>query len=187
MTVMTQLPGYLAGTWDIDPVHSDVSFSVRHMMVSKVRGRFGSFHGQITTGEDHLASSVTATIDLSSVETGDENRDAHLRSPDFLDAEQHKAMSFHSTRVVPKDEGYLVEGELSLHGVTRPVTLDLEANGFGPDAFGGTRTGFSASTTINRRDFEINFQMPLEGGGVVIGDKIEIALEIAAVLQNPAA
>jgi polyisoprenoid-binding protein YceI len=186
--VATQVPpGYLAGTWDIDPVHSEVSFSVRHMMVSKVRGRFGSFQGQITTGADHLASSVNATIDLASVDTNDETRDNHLRSPDFLDVENHKTMSFTSTSVQPRGDGYVVEGELSLHGVTRPITLDLEPNGFGPDPFGGTRSGFSAKAEISRKDFGITFDMPLEGGGVVVGDKITITLEIEAVLQKPEA
>ena len=105
MSVTTQIPtGYVAGTWDIDPVHSEVSFSVRHMMVSKVRGRFGSFQGQITTGEDHLASSVSASIDLASVDTNDETRDNHLRSPDFLDVENHKTMSFTSTSVKPQGD-----------------------------------------------------------------------------------
>jgi polyisoprenoid-binding protein YceI len=186
-TATTQIPGYVAGRWDIDPVHSDVSFTVRHMMVSKVRGRFGSFEGQITTDQDHLASSVSATIDLASVNTNDETRDNHLRSPDFLDVENHKTMSFVSTAVRPKGDGYVVEGELSLHGVTRPVTLDLEPQGFGPDPFGGTRAGFSATTEINRKDFGITFNMPLEGGGVVVGDKIQITLEIEAVLQKPEA
>jgi polyisoprenoid-binding protein YceI len=186
--VATQIPpGYIAGTWDIDPVHSEVSFSVRHMMVSKVRGRFGSFQGQITTGEDHLASSVSATVDLASVDTNDETRDNHLRSPDFLDVENHKTLSFTSTSVKPKGRGYVVEGDLSLHGVTRPVTLDLEPNGFGPDPFGGTRAGFSATTEINRKDYGITFNMPLEGGGVVVGDKIQITLEVEAVLQKPEA
>ncbi len=157
------------------------------MIVSKVRGRFGSFQGQITSGEDHLASSVSATVDLASVDTNDESRDNHLRSPDFLDVENHKTMSFTSTSVKPKGDGYVVDGELSLHGVTRPVTLDLEPNGFGQDPFGGTRGGFSATTEINRKDFGITFNMPLEGGGVVVGDKIQITLEIEAVLQKPEA
>src|SRR5437899_12808607 len=130
--VATQIPpGYVAGTGDIDPVHSEVSFSVRHMMVSKVRGRFGSFQGQITTGEDHLASSVNATIDLASVDTNDETRDNHLRSPDFLDVENHKTMSFTSTSLTPKGQGYVVEGELCLRGVTRPVRLALATHRLG--------------------------------------------------------
>src|SRR5438045_2376354 len=107
MSVTTQIPtGYVAGTWDIDPVHSEVSFTVRHMMVSKVRGRFGSFQGQITTGEDHLASSVSATVDLASVDTNDETRDNRLRSPDFLDVENHKTMSFTSPSLNPQGQGY---------------------------------------------------------------------------------
>src|SRR5204863_9311081 len=126
-------------------------------------------------------------VAISSVDTNYETRANHLRSPDVLDGENHTTMSLTSTSVKPQGEGYQVEGELSRHGVTRPVTLDLEPNGFGPDAFGGTRAGFSATTEINRKDFGITFNMPLEGGGVVVGDKIQITLEIEAVLQAPAA
>ncbi len=137
---------YAAGTWDIDPVHSDVSFSVRHMMVSKVRGRFGAFSGSIVTGEDILDSTVTAEIELGSVDTGNEQRDQHVSSPDFLDAERFPTMTYRSTGVRRDGDAYVVDGELSLHGVTCPVQLALDLDGTGTDSFGGTRAGFSATT-----------------------------------------
>jgi polyisoprenoid-binding protein YceI len=186
-TTSTLIPGYLAGTWDIDPVHSDVSFSVRHMMISKVKGHFKKFEGQIVTAEDPTQSAVTTSIDLSSIDTNDAQRDGHLRSADFFDVDTHPAMTFNSNAVVATGDGYAVDGDLKLHGVTKTVRLTLEINGFGPDAFGGTRAGFSASTDISRKDFGIEFNMPLEGGGVVVGDKVHVALEIEAVLRAPAA
>ena len=145
-----EIPGYVAGTWTIDPVHSEVSFVVRHMMVSKVRGRFDKFEGTIVTAADPLQSRVDATVDLSSVNTGEPNRDNHIRSADFFEVESHPTMTFHSTGVRPDGDDFLLDGDLTIRGTTRPVTLKLEVNGFGPDAYGGTRAGFSATTEINR-------------------------------------
>jgi polyisoprenoid-binding protein YceI len=183
MTAATLIPSYTAGTWDIDPVHSDVSFTVRHMMVSKVRGRFGSFSGEIVTGEDVTGSSVSATIDATSIDTNNEQRDNHIRSADFFDVENHPTWTFTSNAVRVDDEDLFLDGELTIKGVTRPVTLSLQVEGFGPDAYGGTRAGFSASTTINRADYGVDISMPLDGGGVVVGDKVTINLEIEAVLR----
>jgi polyisoprenoid-binding protein YceI len=177
------IPGYIAGTWDLDPTHSEIGFSVRHLMVSKVRGRFGKFEGEFVTAEDAFASSVTATIDLGSVITGDENRDAHLRSPDFFDVGANPVMVYRSTGLRPNGDGYVLDGELTLHGVTRSVPLALELNGFIESPM-GTRSGFSASGEISRKDFGIELNMPLEGGGVVVGDKVTINLEIEAVLRT---
>ena len=182
-TTTTPLP---VGTWTIDRSHSEVGFTVRHLMVSKVRGRFTRFDGTIEVGEDHLASSVTASIDVSSIDTNDEGRDAHLRSADFFEVETYPTMTFTSTAVRPKGSGYVVEGDLTLHGVTKAVALDLEFEGVATDPWGGTRAGFSATGEINRRDFGVDISMPLDGGGVVVGDKVKINLEIEAVLQ-PAA
>ena len=148
-----EIPGYVAGTWAIDPVHSEVSFVVRHMMVSKVRGRFDKFEGTITTAPDPLQSSVNATVDLSSVNTGEPNRDNHIRSADFFEVESHPTMTFRSTGVRHDGNDFLVDGDLTIRGTTKPVTLKLEINGFGPDAYGGTRVGFSATTDINRTDW----------------------------------
>jgi polyisoprenoid-binding protein YceI len=180
----TQIPGYIAGTWDIDPVHSDISFTVRHMMVSKVRGRFATFSGEIITGEDITGSVVNAAIDATSIDTGNEQRDGHVRSADFFDAGNHPEWTYRSQGVRVDGDDIVVDGELTIKGVTRSVPLTLEVNGFGPDAFGGTRAGFSASTTINRSDFGVDIAMPLDGGGVVLGEKVQINLEIQGVLRQ---
>ncbi|MBX6372042.1 MAG: YceI family protein [Acidothermus sp.] len=178
------IPGYVAGTWTIDPVHSEVGFTVRHMMVSKVRGRFTKFSGQIVTAENPLESSVTAEIDVASITTGDETRDNHLRSSDFLDAAHHPTMTYRSTGIRREGDHFVVDGELTLRGVTRPVPLIVEVNGFGPDPYGGTRAGFSATAKINRHDFGVSWNAALDNGGVVVGDTVTINLEIEAVLQK---
>jgi polyisoprenoid-binding protein YceI len=183
-TLSTQIPGYVAGTWDIDTAHSTVGFSVRHMMVSKIRGYFRQFAGEIVTAEDPAQSSVTATIDLSSIDTRQEQRDAHIRSADFFDVEAYPQMSFRSTAVRTQGADWFIDGELTLKGHTRPVTLALELNGFGPDNYGGYRAGFSARTEINRNDFGVDIKMPMDGGGVVVGDKITVELEIESVLRK---
>jgi polyisoprenoid-binding protein YceI len=177
----TIIPGYEAATWNIDPVHSEVGFSVRHMMVSKVRGRFTTFSGQLVTAADPLKSSVTAEIDLSSINTGQEQRDAHIRSADFFEVETYPTMTYKSTGVRVEDGEYILDGDLTLKGVTKNVPLRLELNGFGPDAYGGTRAGFTATGEINRRDFNVNFSAPMASGGVVVSDKIQLQLEIEAV------
>lgn len=181
-----EIPGYMAGTWAIDPVHSEVSFTVKHMMVSKVRGRFDTFEGTFVTAEDPLQSSVTASVDLSSVNTGAEQRDNHIRSADFFEVDKHPHMTFRSTGIRSDGQELKLDGELTLKGVSRPVTFDLEVNGFGPDAYGGTRCGFSASTVINRKDFGVNFDGPIPGvpGGVAVSDKATVNLEIEGVLQG---
>jgi polyisoprenoid-binding protein YceI len=177
------IPGYLPGTWTIDPVHSDVSFSVRHMMVSKVRGNFRTFEGTIVTGDKPESSSVTASIELNSIDTGQQQRDDHIRSADFFEVEKHPTMTYRSTGVsVDKHGDFVLDGELTLKGVTKSVPLKLEANGFGPDAYGGTRAGFSAKAEINRQDFGVSFSATMETGGLVVGDKVTIELEIEGVL-----
>jgi polyisoprenoid-binding protein YceI len=172
----------LHGTWDIDTSHSEVAFVVRHLMVSKVRGQFNRFSGSFVVGESLLESSVTAEIDLGSIDTNHADRDAHLRSADFFAIEQFPTMSFRSTAVRADGDDYVVDGELSLHGVTRPVALRLEVLGYVPETpFGDTRVGFSASTEIDRRDFDLEWNAPVNGGGVVLCHKIQIALEIEAI------
>jgi polyisoprenoid-binding protein YceI len=178
------IPGYRTGTWQIDTVHSDVSFTVRHMMVSKVRGQFTEFEGTIVTAEVPTDSSVTASIKLDSIDTRNEQRDNHIRSADFFDVAEYPTMTYRSTTLSGNGENWTLEGELSLHGVTRRVPLSLELNGFTADPYGGQRVGFSATTEINRRDFGIDISMPMDGGGVVVGDKISISLEIEAVLDQ---
>ena len=180
-TTETSIPGYQPATWTIDPVHSEVGFSVRHMMVSKVRGRFTSFSGQLVTAEDPTQSSVTAEIDLSSINTGQEQRDEHIKSADFFEVETYPTMTYRSTGIKVEDGEYVLDGDLTLKGVTRTVPLKLELQGFGPDAYGGYRAGFTATGELNRRDFNVNFNAPMANGGVVVADKIQLHLEIEAV------
>jgi polyisoprenoid-binding protein YceI len=182
-TTNVQIPELTAGTWTIDASHSDVSFSVRHLMVSKVKGSFRTFAGAIEVGDDQLASSVTASIEVASIDTRDEGRDNHLRSGDFFEVEKYPTMTYRSNAIRPTSDGYVVDGELTLHGVTRPVALGLEFNGVSTDPWGGTRAGFSAAAEINRKDFGVDIHMPLDGGGVVVGDKIKVSLEIEAIKQ----
>lgn len=181
--LQTQIPGYVTGTWVIDPVHSEVGFSVRHLMLSKVRGRFAKFEGRLVTPENPLDATVEATIDLSSIDTNNPDRDAHLRSADFFDVESHPLMTYRSTGVRVADDGFLLDGELSLHGITRPVTLALQVDGIlASSPFGDTRAGFSATAEINRSDFDIKFGIA-DSGGVGLGDKVQITIEVEAILQ----
>src|SRR5215468_9778305 len=136
---LTGVTGYVAGTWSIDPVHSEVGFTARHMMVSKVRGKFRTFSGEVVTGADPLGSSVSAEIDLASINTGNEQRDAHIKSADFFEVETYPTMTYKSTGVRVEDGEYILDGDLTLKGVTKNVPLRLELNGFGPDAYGGVR------------------------------------------------
>ncbi|MEN3303459.1 YceI family protein [Pseudonocardia sp.] len=180
----TQIPGYVVGTWDIDLSHSDISFSVRHMMVSKVKGRFANFSGEIVTGETFESSSVTAKIDATSIDTNSEQRDGHVKSADFFEVETHPEWTFVSTGIEADGADYKLNGDLTIKGVTKPVSLNLELGGFGPDAWGGTRCGFTATTTINRNDFGVDIALPLDGGGMVVSEKIAITLEIQGVLRT---
>ena len=176
-------PQIPAGTWTIDPSHSEVGFSVRHLMVSKVKGTFEKFSGTLTIGENPLDSTVTAEVDLNSINTRDEQRDGHLRSADFFEVESHPTMTFRSTGVKANGDDYVVLGDLTIKGATRPVELDLEFNGTHPDPWGGTRAGFSAETEISRKEFGVDFEVPMDGPGVVVGDKIKVILEVEAVLD----
>ena len=175
---------YQTGTWNIDPAHTTASFSARHMMITKVRGTFRALSGTIQLTDDPTQSSVQATIQAGSIETGEPQRDAHLKSPDFLDADQYPTLEFASTAVRSVRGIYEVDGELTIHGVTRPVTLEVEATGVGKDPWGGTRAGFEATTRINRSDFGMTFNQTLETGGVLVSDRIDITLEVEAVLAG---
>jgi polyisoprenoid-binding protein YceI len=186
MSTSVEVPGYVAGKWAIDPVHSDVAFSVRHMMVSRVRGHFTKIQGEIVLAENPLESSATAHIDLRSIDTNDPTRDADLRSANWFEVETHPDMVYRSTAVTPLGAGFLLDGELTLHEITRPVQLKVEVNGFAKDPYGNQRCGFSATTEINRSDFGISTNIPMDGGGVVIGERISIAIEVEAILQQPA-
>jgi polyisoprenoid-binding protein YceI len=178
------IPGYLAGTWNLDPAHTEIGFAARHMMVSKVRGKFEKYTGTITTAANPLESHAEAEIDLSSITTGNDQRDGHLRGSDFFDVDTHPSMTFRSTGVRPDGDDFQVDGELTIRGITKPITLKVELGGFGPDPYGGVRAGFTAQAVINRSDFGVNWNAAIEGGGVVISDKITIHIEAEAVLEN---
>ncbi|OBA88358.1 hypothetical protein A5642_17310 [Mycolicibacterium mucogenicum] len=170
------------GTWAIDTAHSTVEFSVRHLMVSKVRGKFENFSGAITVDADGTPS-VTAEIDVTSLNTGNEQRDGHVKSADFFDAENHPVATFVSTAVRPNGSSYLLDGNLTIKGNTRPVTLNLEFNGVSPGMGNGEVSGYEASVVINRKDFGVDLDLPMETGGAVVGDKVTITLDIEAVKQ----
>ncbi len=176
-TATTAVAGLTAGTWEIDPSHSEVGFTVRHLGLSKVRGRFNLFSGTVTIADNQLASSVTASIDLSSVDTNNEMRDGHLQGADFFNAETSPTMTFVSTSVTEDS----LTGDLTIRAITKPVTLELEYNGVAVDGSDATRAGFSASGQISRADFGIEFNAPLGVDGMLISDKVVIDLEIQAV------
>jgi polyisoprenoid-binding protein YceI len=181
-----EIPGYTAGHWAIDPVHSDISFTARHLMVSKVRGHCRHFDGDLVLGDNPLESQVTANIRVTSLDTNNEGRDNHVRSSDFFDVEKYPVATYRSTGVRIDDGDFVIDGELTLKGVTRSVPLRVEANGFGPDPQGGTRSGFTARGKINRKDFDVNFAGVMNGV-TVLGDTIELTLEVEAILQQQAA
>jgi polyisoprenoid-binding protein YceI len=169
--------------WAFDQVHSSVNFTVRHMVVSKVRGRFAKWDGTLAMDEnDPSGGSVDVAIDAASIDTGVDQRDGHLRSPDFFDVERYPTIAFRSTRVEKAGAGILkVTGDLTMHGVTRPVVLDVEYAGSTKDPWGGERAGFSARAQIDRKDFGLTYNQLLETGGVLVGESVEIAIEAELV------
>jgi polyisoprenoid-binding protein YceI len=178
---MSALSDLTPGTWTADTAHSHVGFTVRHMVVSKVRGSFDKFDAKLTIADDPLQSTVEATIDLASINTGDEGRDGHVKGGDFFDIEQFPTMEFKSTGIRPNGSDYFLDGDLTIKGITKPVTLELEFNGVTKDPWGGTRAGFSAEGEVNRGDYGISYNAVLETGGVLIGEKLKVAIEIEAV------
>lgn len=174
----------LAGTYRIDPSHSMVEAVARHLMVTKVRGRFSRFSGEIVVGDRPQESSVEVTVDAASIETSDEQRDAHLRSADFLDVENHPTVEFRSRAVeMVGDDRLRVTGDLTIRGVTRPVVLDATFDGPFSDPWGGQRIGFSARTEIDREDWGLTWNVALESGGVLVGRKVQIELTVSAVKE----
>ena len=178
---MSSLADLTPGTWNVDTSHSVVGFSARHLMISKVRGRFTDFTGSVTIAEDPLQSTVEANVDLSSVTTGDDQRDAHLKSADFFDIENHPHMTFTSTSLKADGEDFVMTGDLTVAGTTRTVDFELEFDGVEKDPWGGTRAGFTASTEISRKDWEMTWNVALETGGVLVGDKVKIELDVELV------
>jgi polyisoprenoid-binding protein YceI len=175
------------GRWDIDPAHSIVRATARHLAMSHVEGRFTAFTGFITLAEPIERSSVQVRIEAASIDTGNAERDAHLRSPDFLDVVRFPALTYHSTRIVPLGgDRYRIEGRLTIRDITRNVPLDASYLGSAPDPWGGVRIGVVATTQLARRDFEINWNLGLPGGLVLVGPTLRIDLEVQAVRQPPA-
>lgn len=177
---MSTATAITTGTWSVEPVHSEVGFTVRHLGMSKVRGRFNSFTGTVQIGGDPSDSSVTAEVDLSSVDTNNADRDGHLTSGDFFNAETHPKMTFVSTSVTMDS----LVGDLTINGITKAVEFDLDVYGSTVDMYETTRAGFSASGTINRSDFGVSFNAPLGLDGMMISDKVNIELEIQLVPQG---
>ena len=178
------VPGYKAGTWVLDPAHSEVTFSVRHMMISKVRGTFGVKSATLYAPENPLDARVEATVDVSSVDTNDSGRDGHLRSADFFDVENHPTMEFHSTGVRLERGEFLVDGDLTIRGITKPVTFDFDFGGFGTDPYGNYKAGATAKAVINREDFGLTWNAALETGGVLVGKDVTIELDLQGALQQ---
>jgi polyisoprenoid-binding protein YceI len=174
-------------TWTLDPAHSQIEFAVKHMMVTTVRGQFRKFSVDVDFDEENPErSSVSAHIDASSIETGMEARDAHLRSAEFFDSEAFPELSFRSTNVAASGDGYRIDGDLTIKGVTRPVTLEAEIGGVVPNLQGGRRAAFSATTKISRKAWGLTWNVALESGGFLVGDDIKISMDVA-VLQAEAA
>jgi polyisoprenoid-binding protein YceI len=184
MTTSTSIhPDYIAGTWKLDPSHSEVSFTVKHLMISKVRGVFETFDVTIVTAENPHDSTIEATIDVASVNTGNEGRDNHLRTSDFFLVEEHPTMTFVSTSFDGEPDDFSVTGDLTLRGVTKSVVLKGEFGGIITDGYGNTRAGATATTKINRRDFGVNWNAALEAGGMTLGDDVTITLDLQVILQ----
>jgi polyisoprenoid-binding protein YceI len=177
------LPGYKPGTWVLDPSHSEVTFSVRHMMISKVRGTFGVKSATLVAPENPLEAEVTASVDVASIDTKDENRDQHLRSADFFDAETYPTMDFRSTGARIEGDDLFIDGDLTIRGITKTVTFELDFGGFGTDPYGNYKAGASAKTVINREDFGLTWNAALETGGVLVGKDVTITLDLQGSLQ----
>lgn len=183
LVVLILAVGVTAAEWNVDVTHSSVGFSVSHLVISKVRGEFKEFEGTINfDGKEIAGGSVIFTIQMQSVDTEDEKRDNHLRSEDFFDVAKYETMSFKSTSVVPGEEGsFKLVGDFTMHGVTKEATFDCKFNGSITDPWGGTRAGFSAKGTINRQDFGITWSENLDAGGLIVGNDIEITLDMEVV------
>lgn len=185
MAITTEtIPGYVAGTWTLDAMHSELTFSVRHLAISKVKGSFETFDVTLVTGENITDSSVEATIDIASVTTGNADRDGHLHSDDFFNTESHPKAVFKSTSITEKGDDLIIDGELTLKGVTKPAQLKAEFGGIATDGYGQTKAGFSAKGKIDRSEFGVSFNQALETGGVLLSNDINLDFEIQLVLAK---
>jgi polyisoprenoid-binding protein YceI len=184
MSVTTDMiPGYVAGTWALDPAHSEISFSVRHLAISKVRGSFEKFDVTVVTGANPEDTTLTATVDVASVNTNQEQRDGHLRTSDFFAIDEFPTMTFVSTGIRNEGGDFFLDGDLTLRGVTKPISIKGEFGGIITDGYGQTKAGASGTVTINRKDFGVNWNAALEGGGLTLGDDVTITIEGQVVLQ----
>jgi polyisoprenoid-binding protein YceI len=174
---MSTLSDLKPGIWNVDASHSEVGFIARHLMVSKVRGQFKDFAAVVTVAQPFELSTVEATVQMASIDTNSADRDTHVKSGDFFDVDNHPTMTFTSTKVT--DES--LEGLLTIKGVTKAVSFDLEFGGVSADPWGGIRAGFEASTEINRKDFDLSWNVAIEGGGVLVGEKVKIILDVQLV------
>lgn len=169
------------GVWTVDPSHSELGFTVRHAGISKVKGKFNEFEAKVVANEDFSETSVSATAQASSFDSGDANRDGHVKSADFFDVENFPTLTFESTKLVHKGSEFELEGNLTIKGVTKPVVFDVEFNGVAVDPFGNTRAGLSATTKISRKDFGLTWNAVLETGGLLVADAVKIELELSFI------
>lgn len=177
MTVFNTLA---PGNYTVDPTHTEIGFTARHMMVAKVRGTFHEFTADVVVGETLADTVVTAEVQMNSVDTRNEDRDNHLRTSDFFDVENHPTMTFRSTEITESS----MTGDLTIKGNTRPVTFDLDFAGVSPDPWGGTRAGFEATTEVNRKDWDLSWNVAVEGGGVLVSEKIKLHLDVELVVPT---
>ncbi|MCE9623128.1 MAG: YceI family protein [Actinomycetia bacterium] len=178
---MSDLKALTPGTWTVDASHSNIGFTARHLMVAKVRGKFTDFTGAIEVASDPLLSTVNATVEAKSIDTGDEGRDTHLRSADFFDVDNNKQWTLVSTGIKAAGSNYVLSTNLTIKGVTKPVDFALEFEGVVQDPWGNTKAGFTAEAEINRKDWGLEWNVALETGGVLVGEKVKIVLEIEAL------
>jgi polyisoprenoid-binding protein YceI len=181
-TTDVQFQGLVAGTWTIDPTHSEIGFTVRHLM-SKVRGLFTSFEGELHIADVPAESTATATIDLSSVDTRNADRDAHLRSSDFFSVEDGGTMTFNTTGLRIDGDQIVATGDLTIKGITKPISLDVDFLGVQADPFGNTRLGLEATTKLSRKEWGVSFNIPLDGDKLMIGDTVNVVIALEAIHQ----
>ncbi|BAU32814.1 YceI family protein [Microcella alkaliphila] len=188
MTITADMiPGYRTGTWKVDHAHAEIGFSVRHLAISKVRGKFERFDATVIAAENPAESSAHVTIDVTSINTGNETRDAHLRTNDFFSASEYPTIEFRSTGVRQEGGEVLLDGELTLKGVTKPITLRGEFGGIATDPTGAVKAAASGTTVINRTDFGVTWNAPLETGGMLLGEDVTLIIEAQFELQQDAA
>ena len=177
------IPGYAAGTWTLDPTHSEITFSVRHLAISKVRGSFKKFDVTVVAGENPLDTTVTASVDVASVDTNQKDRDGHLQTSDFFLIEQYPTMDFVSTGITRDGDDFELTGDLTLRGVTKSIVLKGEFGGITTDGYGQTKAGAAATTKIDRTEFGVNWNAALGAGGLTLGNDVTINIELQLVLQ----